>query len=186
MVPQRLRRFLVRNVRMPNAAFIQDSAARALAIIGPDARAAVPALAQALRGTDRELRWDAGIALGRIGEAAMPELINALAAKDPNVRHAAANAFYYAGPAAKPAVPALVQRLTDDSEPVRTASAQSLSQIGAAAVPALLHAIEHETGLARQAAARALIPLMPSRRVGRGAAPANASGRRSCVAAPGH
>ena len=48
-VPRQFRLLIVRNVRMPEAAFVQDSAARALAVIGPDAQAAIPALAQALR-----------------------------------------------------------------------------------------------------------------------------------------
>lgn len=59
----------------------------------------------------------------------------------------------------------LTARLEDGQEPVRTASAAALSEIGIAAVPALLRAVELKRGLARQAAAKALIPLTPSRRV---------------------
>ena len=78
-VPRRLRLFILRNVRIPDAAFVRRSAARALATIGPDAHAAVPALARALRDSEREVRWEAAEALGAIGEQSVTELVNALA-----------------------------------------------------------------------------------------------------------
>ena len=149
VVPGRVRLFLLRNVRMPNAAFIQDAAARALATIGPDAKVAVPVLAQALRSNEREVREDAAIALGCIGEDAIPELIDALASKDAKLRALAAYALASAGPGAKSAIPALMRTLKDENEAVRTAGAHALSAVGISAVPALLHAIEHEKGLAR-------------------------------------
>ena len=119
-VPRRLRVLVGRNVRMPDAAFLRDSAARALAAIGPDAKAAVPALAQALHDDAREVRDDAAVALGRIGEAAVTELVNALADKSPEIRCNSAYALGAAGQAAKRAVPALMARLKEGGDgPIR-------------------------------------------------------------------
>ena len=168
-VPQSLRRFVARNVSMPDAGFLHLSAAHALAVVGPDAHAAVPALAQALRASETGLRWEVANALGRIGEPSVRELINALADKDPELRQIAARALAAAGPSATNAIPALMQRLKDADENVRNAAAYAFSQIGSPAIPALLRMIEREHGLTRQIAARALIPLSPPRRL---AAPA--------------
>ena len=91
--------------------------AKALAQIGPKAKAAVPALAQALKDEDEWVRANAAEALGRIGpeaKAAVPALIQALKNEDVlRVRWGAAEALGQIGPAAKQAVPALAQALKD-------------------------------------------------------------------------
>jgi HEAT repeat protein len=43
----------------------------------------------------------------------------------------------------------LTHTLKDENEAVRAAGVYALSAVGISAVPALLHAIEHEKGLAR-------------------------------------
>ena len=182
-LPQRFKLFMVRNVRMPQAAFVRRSAAHAAGIIGPDAKAAIPALTRVMyweaaevtrcvvRGArsevaDAEVCWEAAEALVRMGEDAMPEMLNALADPDDKLRRVAAYALISAGPVAgKRAVPALIGRLKDPKEPVRSASAQALAGIGAPAVPALLHAIEHEKGSVRRLAAQVLMGLGASRRL---------------------
>ena len=63
-----------------------------------------------------------------------------LGAQAPYTRVAAAYAVGYGGPAAKPAVPALIENLSSESGPVRYSSTLALGEIGpdaAAAVPAL-------------------------------------------------
>ncbi len=93
-------------------------------------------------------------ALGRIGEAAVPQLIAALSDADPRVRAQAGRALARIGPPAKEAVPILTQRLDDPDEDVRQAAARALGQIGPAAadaVPALVSLIESTDGRAAEA-----------------------------------
>ena len=96
---------------------VRYSSGKALGQIGPKAKAAVPALAQALKDEDEWVRANAAEALGRIGpeaKAAVPALIQALKNEDVlRVRWGAAEALGQIGPAAKQAVPALAQALKD-------------------------------------------------------------------------
>jgi uncharacterized protein (DUF2336 family) len=92
--------------------------------------------------TPREAAADA---LGRIGEASVPELIQVLSHPDPDVRVAAARALAMIGPKAEPAVPALTSLLNDSHDEVRRTVARALGQIGPAArqaVPALIKVLE--------------------------------------------
>ena len=75
------------------------AAAHALGQIGPEAKAAVPALMELLKDTDSELRWLAALALGQIG------------------------------PEAKAAVPALMELLKDEEEKVYREAAEALGKI---------------------------------------------------------
>jgi hypothetical protein len=84
-------------------------------------------------------------ALGRIGEGAVPTLIQTLSYQDPHVRAEAARALARMGAAGKDAVPALISRLDDPDEDVRQAAARALGQMGSAAasaVPSLVGLIE--------------------------------------------
>ena len=84
-------------------------------------------------------------ALGRIGEAAVPALIDALAHPDPEVREQAARALALIGPKATAAVPELIKLLDDEAEPVRRQAARALGQVGPAAkiaIPALIKQLE--------------------------------------------
>jgi HEAT repeat protein len=86
-------------------------------------------------------------ALGRIGEAAVPALIEALSHPDPEVREQAARALALIGPKSTAAVPELVRLLDDESEPVRRQAARALGQIGPAAksaIPALIKQLERK------------------------------------------
>lgn len=86
-------------------------AARALDRIGPDARAAVTALTEALADSDEVLRYEAAKALGSIGADAAP------------------------------AIPILVQVLNDPERLVGDIAADALSRIGSAAIPALIEVL---------------------------------------------
>jgi hypothetical protein len=76
-------------------------------VVGPAAAEAVPALSQILRDRDRELSYQAGQSLVKIGGPGIDTLIEALKAEQDRVRLVAIVALQNAGPAGKPAIPAL-------------------------------------------------------------------------------
>ena len=78
----------------------------------------MPALLEALKDEDEDVRRLAVFALGRISPApkdAVPALIEALKDEDEDVRAGAAYALGKIGPAAKDAVPALKAMMEGDS-----------------------------------------------------------------------
>jgi HEAT repeat protein len=165
-LPPRLRFGLVRNSPVPQESAVHQKAAMAVTIIGPDARAAVPALGRALLHKEPENLWYFADALGTIGKDALPALTNALANPDYEIRSAAIYGLGKVGPAAQPAVPLLVQTLKDEKADVRDRAVQALLAIGPPAVPALVQAVEQDRGPVRQGAARALMsPLVSWRAV---------------------
>ena len=129
-------------------------AALALGRIGPEAKAAVPALVKALGDRNAHVRADAASALYFIGPAAktaVPALIGLLGDTDRYVRHWAVVALGKIGPEARKAVPALVKILEDEDTDVqmRSWAAQALGGIGPdakAAVPVLVKALVEALG----------------------------------------
>ncbi len=101
--------------------------------MGPHAHAAVPALIEALKleKVPRPLRTppSTALALGKIGAAAVPRLVETLQSEQPRVRTGAALALGFIGPEAKAAIPRLVELLSDQELEVRQAAALSLSSI---------------------------------------------------------
>ncbi len=87
-------------------------AAQAIGCVGRTAADAVPALAEAMRGTNVVLCRMAAKALSQIGQPALPTLVTHLKHHDPFVRGEAAVALGWIGPAAAAAVPHLMQLLT--------------------------------------------------------------------------
>jgi hypothetical protein len=88
--------------------------------------------------TDQDVAEDA---LGRIGAPAVPALMDALRSAEPNVRKKAVEVLGRMGEDAAPAVPALTALLDDPDLGVRKAAARTLGQIGPEAkdaVPALM------------------------------------------------
>lgn len=86
-------------------------AAQALGAIGRDAGDAVPALAEAMRGTNVVLCRLASKALSQIGAPAIPTLITHLGHHDPFVRGETAFALGWIGESASQAVPMLTATL---------------------------------------------------------------------------
>ena len=92
--------------------------------------------------------------LARIGEPAVPVLIQSLSDPDPELREQAARAIARMGAIAKDAVPTLIQGLNDPQVTVRQACARALGQMGPAAaeaVPALVAVIRSPDGKADEA-----------------------------------
>ena len=118
-------------LRGPNPA-AQAQGAFGLSRLGPEARAAVPALIAALK-KDRLVRKNAALALGQIGPGArdaVPALSEALGDSEWAVRRQAALALGQIGPEARKAIPAL-QKVSRDPDPlVRQSAQKALKQIG--------------------------------------------------------
>ena len=141
----------------PDAVVAREGAIRALGIIGPAAREAVPALGRVLRGSDHQASADASSALALIGKAALPALLEALEDRNANVRRPAAYALAQLGPDGGGAVPALAHLLLDSDYSVRDAAAYALQAIGAPSTKILGEAMEKGDERARGAAVQALL-----------------------------
>jgi HEAT repeat protein len=145
-------------------AHLSWSAPSLLAKLGPDAKAAVPALMDALSSKQSALRLSAVYALGEIGPDAkmVPALTDLLNDDEAHVRAAAATVLGKIGPEAKAAVPALVTTLKDLDAEVREAAAGALGLIGPeakSAVTGLVELLKDKEGKVRFAAADALLRL---------------------------
>jgi hypothetical protein len=103
----------------------------------------------ALKPFDEWTEQDAAVdALGRIGAAAVPQLVNALHSGDPAVRLRAIEVLGRMGEGAQGAVPDLIKVLNDPDADVRKAAARTLGRIGPAAqsaVPALMQKLYEPT-----------------------------------------
>ncbi len=98
---------------------------------------AVPALIEALEHSDKQVRWHAGEALGKIGHpSAVPALAERLKNKDWVIRLQAAEGLGNIGHAS--AVPALIESLNDQNIPVREQVMQALGRIGEPAIAPLI------------------------------------------------
>lgn len=139
-----------------------------VAAIGPDASAAVPALAAMIRSKDPEIRREAILALAAIGPDArstVPEMIKLL--EDPQSTNRPAAAYALGRLGAKEAVPALKKALVEKEIPVlHLAAAWALLQIDPSndqyateALPLLTSALENEMPQIRREAARTLARL---------------------------
>lgn len=141
-------------------------AVRVLAKIGPDAKEAAPALAEALDDAEGEFRREVQFVLGLFGEdsaPAVPELIKSLSSDDEQIRNSAVYALGKIGPAAKAASSDLRKLLASDDEFVRFAATWALvridptdAKLAAAAVPALTKGLSDERPLVRAESAATL------------------------------
>lgn len=142
----------------------------AIAAIGPEAADAVPKLIEHLdsskaRGRrqrdNRQMTYRMAHALAKIGPAAIPSLLEALASEDSERRAGAAKAVGGMGALAKPAIPALIKNLEHGDESVRNETAEALALIGAESAPSLASALASNDGRVRTGAARALAEIGP-------------------------
>jgi len=158
---------LIESLRDPNSAGHRSSAAFALADIGVEAKAAVPALLEALKDNpwtaaeNSAFHIAAAKALWQIDRhpAAVPALVECLKEREGGRRMEAAEILRIIGVAAKAAVPALIEALNDEKQFVGRSAAEALGAIGAqaaAAVPALLEALKDKKDRGRVHAAEAL------------------------------
>src|SRR5262249_38268038 len=115
---------------------------------------AIPLLMEALKATDPDVRKEAHKALRRMGDRALPSLLAALKSRDQLLRQRTAEILGRMAPSAKDAVPALREMLHDKE--LRETACYSLLAIGPDAVPAFVEALRDKDREVRQAAARAL------------------------------
>ena len=162
ILPKQWARALTAKVRPLEASAVRVAASKSLALLGPQAAAAVPSLLRTLRDPEPFIAMQAASTLGRIGKPSVSGLSKALSDKKPVIRHAAAFGLGEAGSAAKPAVPQLIQRLEDYDAQVRATSAYSLSLISCEVIAGLSNVIEHADSAQRQSAARELVTFCQS------------------------
>ncbi|MFO0865562.1 MAG: HEAT repeat domain-containing protein [Gemmataceae bacterium] len=122
----------ITQLRNPQAK-TRSAAAQALGNLRSGAKAAVPALIEALRDSDPFVRNAAAFSLGSIHEEpekAVPALVRLLEDSDPFVRSGAATGLMLFRRDAKPAFAALVKALDDEDSGVRSAALGCLGSIG--------------------------------------------------------
>lgn len=115
-------------------------AVTALSRIGPDAREAVPALIRDLNrgGRYQRQRWyRSAHALGQIGVAALPDLLEALESQNTRIRSGAAKAITWIHPHSPKAIDALINCLHDEESEVCENAAEAIGKIGPPALPSL-------------------------------------------------
>ena len=115
-------------------------AARALGLMGAEARPAIDKLVLTMGDDNRLVQKEASLALRNIGKTAAPALRQALTNSNPRIREGAALALGKMGAAADPAIPDLIQLLTDRDYEVKNAAEFALRRIGEPAVPFLKEA----------------------------------------------
>lgn len=139
---------------------LRIQAARALSGFGPSSKSAIPDLVSLLKEPSPDLRIAVCQALGATldPDAALP-LLGQLRSKD-QAAQAAAIALARLGPAARPALPALIAALTKDKQEVQFAR-PVLERLGETAVPSLREALESSDDGIRLGAAEVLGLLGP-------------------------
>ncbi len=117
-------------------------------------RAVVPALIEAVRDNDYQVREEVVVALGRLGpraQSAVPALIEALKDKDGGVRERSADALGKIGCENDSVIPALIEVLKEKD--VRLHAAKALGSFGArakVAVPALMEMAGDHSAAAKE------------------------------------
>jgi HEAT repeat protein len=143
------------------SADLRRGAAEGAGRVGPAAAATVRLLCSAaLRDPDQRVRVESNRALDRIGEAALPQLMEAL--DDNSVRAVATAKLGQLGPAARPAVPPLLRQLQERDRSIRELARAALDRIGLdreTTAPALGRILEDDTSELRFWAAETLVGL---------------------------
>jgi len=114
---------------------------------------------QAMKDPRQDVNGPATLAVIRLGEPAVPGLIEMLADADPRLRTKAASTLWGMGGKGRGAVPALTAAMADPEPTVRVGAAMALENMGPAAeeaVPALVTALSHRDPDVRVWSAKAL------------------------------
>jgi len=141
---------------------LRAAAAQALLDLNPDPEIVRPEIKKVLDAGRPEVVNDVLNALAGLGEEAVPRVIEAL--KVPEVRARAAAVLRRIGPAAKDAVPGLIDALADENAETRSEVLFALGAIGpdaAAATPAIAKALDDEETDVAYAACYALGQIGP-------------------------
>jgi HEAT repeat protein len=146
---------LVEALREENRLMVQWAAAVfAVDRLGP---AALPPVLLIPRAEEQLFERAVGSALGQMGKAITPQLVEALHDREGGaVRAATALALGILGPEAAEGVPALIEFLNEDNDDVSGAICFALGQIGRPAVPRLRVALKDANPTVRANAAAAL------------------------------
>jgi HEAT repeat protein len=127
--------------------------------------AQVPGLIADLQNPDPEVSGKANLALIRLGEPAVPQLVEMLKSDDVRIRTLAVTAFWGLGEKGRAAVPALAATLGDPVDSVRVGAAMALDNMGPPAkdaVPELIRSLRDSDPKVRQWAAKALGSIGPA------------------------
>ncbi len=117
---------------------IRSAAAEVLGEIGDPS--SVPHLLQIINHErDGNIRWKATGSLSKMGEDAVPGLVEALQDEDWKVRRSACEALWSMGEPAS--VPGLIEALLDRNDVVRQAAAGALEAMAVIATPSLIEAL---------------------------------------------
>ena len=130
-------------------------------MMGPPSRAAVDALIPALKDSEPDVQGMAAVGLARLRvkhQDVIPVLIQALKSKEEEgmLPYFAAESLGQLGPAAEPAIPALIEMVRENQPFIAGVAAEALGKIGPAAVPALRELLKSSTGEVQAYATRAL------------------------------
>lgn len=107
---------LLETMRDPDAMVWKAAVDALLESPAPD-RTLRPVLIKTLKSDDSNQRQGAAFAMARFGADAVPDLVEAMKDPDPNVQWAAVDTLDTIGPAAKKAIPALVQAAATNPTP---------------------------------------------------------------------
>lgn len=138
IVPDRVKPKLRRYFGKGKEVNSRYAATQALRLMGTNAHLAAPALAQALQDPNVLISSAAGQALGQIGPEAVPYLVEALNNPDYLVRANACSALAQLGTNSAPAVPKLTEFIRDETGPIVSSAAYTLSRIGAPIIPSVI------------------------------------------------
>lgn len=132
------------------------AAAQALRIMSTNAQMAAPALGKALLDPNVLISDAAGRALGQIGPEAIPYLLKALDSSSYVIRANACSALAQLGTNSAPSVPRLIRIVREETGPIVSSSAYTLSRIGQPAVSSLMTLLDSTNSATRRWAAFSL------------------------------
>lgn len=136
-----------------NDSWVRCRAAGALGLMPGEAGSVVPQLVEAMHDKDFCVSEKAAVALGAVGDPAVPPLLEALKSNRAEVRKGAARALSYMSPEVQKRVGAeLLPSLMNNDEFVRGEAAMRITSMGKIGIPVFLAALkENEVDLRQRA-----------------------------------